>query len=175
MARWQSNMTLSAGQYPLVAILDLFFILLIFFLIGNSVVFWPGTQVETSLSLPRTTQADRHEADKLIITITRSGQIFFNEKALDWHGLEKELRERVRESNITSARRQHVDPASGLMATRPPMVALRADKDLPYERINAVMALARALDLGVYLVADIDVQNDAPRLNLAPVRTNQSP
>ena len=67
-------MNVSAGQYPLVAILDLFFILLIFFLIGNSVVFWPGTQVETSLSLPRTAQAEMHEADKLIITITRSGQ-----------------------------------------------------------------------------------------------------
>ncbi|HQL10149.1 MAG TPA: biopolymer transporter ExbD [Lentisphaeria bacterium] len=175
MPRWKSNMNVSAGQYPLVAILDLFFILLIFFLIGNSVVFWPGTQVETSLSLPRTAQAEMREADKLIITITRSGQIFFNEKALDWHGLEKELRERVRESNITSARRRNLDPATAPKASRPPMVALRADKDLPYERINAVMALARSLGLGVYLVADVEATNAAPQLNLAPARSSQMP
>lgn len=172
MPRWKSKLKVEAGHYPLVAILDLFFILLIFFLIGNSVVFWPGTQVETSLSLPRSAQAELHEADKLIITITRSGQIFFNEKALDWHGLEKELRERVRESNITSARRQNLSADS---SSRPPMVALRADKDLPYERINAVMALARSLGLGVYLVADQETSGDAPLINLSPARGGPTP
>lgn len=172
MLRWKSNMTIAAGQLPVVAILNLFFILLIFFLIGNSVVFWPGTQVETSLRLPRSAQAEMHEADKLIITITRSGQIFFNEKALDWHGLEKELRERVRESTITSAKRRNLDPATAPKASRPPMVVLRADKDLPYERIYAVMTLARSLDLGVYLVSDVERQNGGPRLNLAPVRND---
>ncbi|NMA45054.1 MAG: hypothetical protein GX945_00680 [Lentisphaerae bacterium] len=175
MPRWKSNMNIPVGQYPLVAILNLFFILLIFFLIGNSVVFWPGTQVETSLTLPRIAQADMHEADKLIITITRSGQIFFNEKALDWHDLEKELRERARESNITSAQRRNLDPATVPKASRPPMVALRADKDLPYERINAVMALARSLGLGVYLVADVEATPSTPQLTPAPTRSSQTP
>jgi biopolymer transport protein ExbD len=116
-----------------------------------------------------------HEADKLIITITRSGQIFFNEKALDWHDLEKELRERARESNITSAQRRNLDPATVPKASRPPMVALRADKDLPYERINAVMALARSLGLGVYLVADVEATPSTPQLTPAPTRSSQTP
>ena len=98
MIRWRTNIEYEAGQYPWIALLDVFFILLVFFLISNSVVFWPGTKLETALSLPTASSAKLQEADKLIVTITRSGQIFFNEKELDWHGLEQELDGRVLES-----------------------------------------------------------------------------
>ncbi len=159
-------MGVTAGQYPLVAILDLFFILLIFFLIGNSVVFWPGTQVETSLALPRTANPQLHEADKLIITITRSGKIYFNEKPLDWHGLERELGNRVRESRIAAAGRMNLPADQAEASRRPPMVVLRADKDLSYEVITNVVSLARSLGLGVYMVTDTTTHDGDQRQNL---------
>jgi len=154
MARWQTDFKVEPGNYPLIALVDLFFILIIFFLIVNSVVFWPGTKVETSLALPRIAHAQRHEADKLIITITRSGQIYFNEKSLDWHGLEKELGNRVRESGIAAARRMNVTPEQAVEQGRAPMVVLRADKGLQYDVITNVISMARSLGLGVYLVTD---------------------
>ena len=78
MIHWRTNIEYEAGQYPWIALLDVFFILLVFFLISNSVVFWPGTKLETALSLPTASSAKLQEADKLIVTITRSGQIFFS-------------------------------------------------------------------------------------------------
>ncbi len=163
MARWKTDFKVEPGCYPLVALVDLFFILIIFFLIVNSVVFWPGTKVETSLALPRIAHAQRHEADKLIITITRSGQIYFNEKSLDWHGLEKELGNRVRESGIAAAGRMNATPEMAAEQGRAPMVVLRADKNLHYEVITRVVSLARSLGLGVYLVADEKNDDDDQR------------
>ena len=109
MIRWRTNIEYEAGQYPWIALLDVFFILLVFFLISNSVVFWPGTKLETALSLPTASSAKLQEADKLIVTITRSGQIFFNEKELDWHGLEQELDGRVLESVQAFSNRHHLE------------------------------------------------------------------
>ncbi|MDD4097996.1 MAG: biopolymer transporter ExbD [Lentisphaeria bacterium] len=167
MARWKTDVEVVPGNYPLVALIDLFFILLIFFLIENSVVFWPGTKVETSLSLPRTPNPQLHEADKLIITITRSGQIFFNEKSLDWHGLEKELGNRVRESGIAAAGRLNQPPGQADPTRRPPMVVLRADRNLSYDVITSVVSLARSLGLGVYMVTDTNSGDGSQTRNLA--------
>jgi len=166
MARWKTDVAVKPGVYPLVALIDLFFILLIFFLIENSVVFWPGTKVETSLALPRTANPQLHEADKLIITITRSGKIYFNEKSLDWHGLEKELGNRVRESGIAAAGRMNLPADQAEASRRPPMVVLRADKDLSYEVITNVISLARSLGLGVYMVTDTTTNDGDQRQNL---------
>ena len=165
MARWKTDVEVKPGRYPLVALIDLLFILLIFFLIENSVVFWPGTQVETSLALPRTANPQLHEADKLIITITRSGKIYFNEKPLDWHGLERELGNRVRESRIAAAGRMNLPADQAEASRRPPMVVLRADKDLSYEVITNVVSLARSLGLGVYMVTDTTTHDGDQRQN----------
>ncbi|MDD3953116.1 MAG: biopolymer transporter ExbD [Lentisphaeria bacterium] len=141
--------------------ISLFFILIIIFMISNSVVFWTGTRVETSLSLPTVRSVELNVADKMIITITRSGEVFFNEKSLDWHELQRELGERVRESRIAMAKVSGLDPERDSNAHIAPMVIVRADKNISYETISRVMDLARSLDLNVYLAAD-------PPANAAP-------
>ena len=122
MIRWRTNIEYEAGQYPWIALLDVFFILLVFFLISNSVVFWPGTKLETALSLPTASSAKLQEADKLIVTITRSGQIFFNEKELDWHGLEQELDGRVLESVQAFSNRHHLEDDPDAPTRKPAIV-----------------------------------------------------
>ena len=165
MIRWRTNIEYEAGQYPWVALLDVFFILLVFFLISKSVVFWPGTKLETALSLPTASSAKLQEADKLIVTITRSGQIFFNEKELDWHGLEQELDGRVLESVQAFSNRHHLedDPDA---PTRKPAIVLRADKDITYETITKIITLARSKNLGIFLVTDIEKKQGVPEVNL---------
>ena len=49
---------------------------------------------------------------------------------------------------------------------RPPMVVLRADKDLSYEVITNVISLARSLGLGVYMVTDTTTNDGDQRQNL---------
>ncbi len=75
--RTKTSLKIMTGSAPLVPLVSLFFILLVFFMISNSLVFWPGTKVETSLRLPKARISSLSEADKLVVTITRSGQLFF--------------------------------------------------------------------------------------------------
>ncbi|MFA6814828.1 MAG: biopolymer transporter ExbD [Lentisphaeria bacterium] len=155
MMHWKSNLTEHYSIFPsIVGVISLFFILLILFMISNSVVFWMGTKVETSLTLPTVNTVELNVADKLIVTIARSGQIFFNEKKMDWHDLERELGERVRESRQSLANVLHKDSSSIKGFGRAPMIIVRADKEIPYETIAKVMDLSRSLGLNVYLAAD---------------------
>ena len=165
MIHWQTKIEYEAGQYPWIALLDVFFILLVFFLISNSVVFWPGTKLESALNLPKAAAAKLQEADKLIITITHSGQIFFQEKELDWHGLEQELGERVLESAQAFNNRHNLENTPDA-PTRKPTIVLRADKDITYETINKVITLARSKNLGIFLVTDIEKGNPVPEVNI---------
>jgi biopolymer transport protein ExbD len=143
-----------------IPLIDLFFILLIFFMISNSVVFWPGAKVETSVRLPRSREPSMSEADKLVVTITQSGRLFFNDRNVAWDELERELSELVRESRIATGRRRGEEPAEAGRRLRSPLLVLRADKGIAYDRIMAVMSLARSLGLGVYLVTDTSDTGD---------------
>jgi biopolymer transport protein ExbD len=155
MPRWTHSLKESPDTFPtVVGLISLFFILIILFMISNSVVFWTGTKVETSLALPTVRSVELNVADKMIITITRSGEIFFNEKSLDWHELQRELGERVRESRIAMEKVSGLDSERDSGTHIAPMVIVRADKNISYETISRVMDMARSLDLNVYLAAD---------------------
>ncbi len=155
MPQWTHSLKKSPETFPtVVGLISLFFILIIIFMISNSVVFWTGTRVETSLSLPTVRSVELNVADKMIITITRSGELFFNEKSLDWYELQRELGERVRESRIAMAKVSGFNPDQPSNPQAAPMVIVRADKNIAYETISRVMDMARSLDLNVYLAAD---------------------
>ena len=149
----------SAGVAVAPAI-DLFFLLLVFFMLSNSIVFWPGAKVDTQLRLPRARVNSMRKADKIIITITQSGRLFFNDRDVDWEDLERGLRELLRQSHEASV------AAGGGGAADPdraqPLVVLRADRDIPYQQIIDVMTLARSLELGVYLVTDSQSTSSPP-------------
>jgi len=154
MLQIKANVRPLAVAPTVIPLIDLFFILLIFFMISNSVVFWPGTRVETSVRLPRSRNPGMSEADKLVLTITKSGRLFFNDRQVPWDELERELSERVRESRIASSHRLHRKKTPKPGRRRAPLLVLRADKGIAYDQIMAVMSLARSLGMGVYLVTD---------------------
>ena len=157
------------GPTPLIALVDVVFLLLIFFMISSSLVFWPGTPVETNVNLPRSRTSNMRAADKLVVTMTRSGRVpdqsveilyYFGDEPVSWDELERKLNEAVRELRETARLRQQVQAADPQAATEPPrqarspLVVLRADRNIPYGKIVEVMSLARSLDLGVYLVTE---------------------
>ncbi|MBN2452514.1 MAG: biopolymer transporter ExbD [Lentisphaeria bacterium] len=143
-----------SGCAPLVPLVDVFYILLVCFMISSSLVFWPGTKVETSLRLPRARVSSMGEADKLVVTITRSGQVFFNDRNVAWEDLERELSQRVHDSRTAAANRLGGETGNGGDKGRHPMLVLRADREIAYEQFFDVMTLGRSLGLDVWLVSD---------------------
>ncbi|OPZ31066.1 MAG: biopolymer transport protein ExbD [Lentisphaerae bacterium ADurb.BinA184] len=141
----RTTLKIHAGEFDAIPFLNLFFLLLIFFIISSSLVFQPGIPV----NLPVAPASDTRSAERLVVTITASNLLFFNDAPVAWEELERQLRELVLTSRQFMARR-----AGAGGADLPPVVVLRADARVPYDNIVRVMSLARSLKLGVYLVTD---------------------
>jgi biopolymer transport protein ExbD len=141
-----------AGQIDPIPLINVVFLLLIFFIISSSLVFQAGIPVE----LPKAVNPSMSVTDKLVITINRdaSDLLFFNDKPVKWDELERELRELVLESKLIMARRAGT-LGSSRESARSPLVVLRADRNVPYARVMEVMSLARSLNLGVFLATDL--------------------
>ncbi len=155
----KTNLKAFAGAVDPIPIIDLFFLLLIFSLIGSSLVFQPGIQVQ----LPRAPATEMHGLPKIVVTISRptsetqAGRemVFFNDSLVTWDSLEKRLRQEVRDKRLAMGRTAtEEEKRSG--HRKEPLLVLRADAGVAYEKIIRVMSLARSLDLGVYLVTDPD-------------------
>jgi len=123
-------------------------------MISNSLVFWPGTKVETSLRLPKARISSMSEADKLVVTVTRSGQLFFNDRNVAWPDLERELARMVHDFRAAAAGRAGLAAGAAAEGIRQPMLVLRADKDISYSQFFDIMTLGRSLGLDVWLVSD---------------------
>ena len=131
---------MSGGGLVLTPLVDVIFLLLIFFMIGSSLVFQPGITV----NLPETRQEFKSVADKLIITLTKEKLLFFNDQRLeDWNHLEQRL------ANVAYARRSSPKSAN---AHRSPVIILKADKDVTYDDIVKIMSITRRYGLNVFLV-----------------------
>ena len=135
---------LSGTSLTLTPLVDVIFLLLIFFMIGSSLVFQPGITV----NLPETRQELKSVADKLIITLTNEKLLFFNDQRLeDWNHLEQRLADVAYKRD--TARRSGTTPKDG---HRSPIIILKADKDVSYDNIVKIMSITRRYGLNVFLV-----------------------
>ena len=82
---------LTAHKVMLVPLVDLFFLLLIFFMMGSSMVFQPGIDVD----LPGSA-GDMQGSDKQVITLKKNGQLYFNTRLVpNWDDKAGGLNERM--------------------------------------------------------------------------------
>ena len=140
-ARFRRTLQLLSGtSLTLTPLVDVIFLLLIFFMIGSSLVFQPGITV----NLPETRQEFKSVADKLIITLTKEQLLFFNDQRLeDWNHLEQRL------ANVAYNQRL---PATPTHSNRSPIIILKADKEVAYDDIVKIMSITRRYGLSVFLV-----------------------
>ena len=132
---------LTGTNAALTPLINVVFLLLIFFMISSSLVFQPGITV----NLPETKQEFKSVADKLIITITKEKLLFFNDQRLeDWIHLDQRL------SDIAHNHRHGTNGDDGIVRT--PIIILKADRDVPYKDIVKVMSITRRYGFGVFLV-----------------------
>jgi len=118
--RFKRRLKIERGLLDITPLVDVIFLLLIFFMLSSSFVFNPGIKVD----LPETVSSENIRASDLVITITVH-DIFFRDQTvpLSMDGLKQRL-------NMAAGK----DPKSRLI--------VKADANVPHGRVVKVMSLA---------------------------------
>lgn len=93
--RFKSRYAVHKGELDIAPLIDVIFLLLIFFMLTSSFIFQPGIRVD----LPKAITSEVIERKNLILTITRDNKIYVNERALSEEELLSRLRIAAKESN----------------------------------------------------------------------------
>lgn len=141
-----------SGKLDIAPIVDVVFLLLIFFALSSSFVFHPGLPVD--IRLPRVKAVHMHATEKIVVVLTGDGGIYLNDKRVESGDLERELTDLAFVSKAVTAQRANASVESLEDTPRSPKVLLLSDASVPYHRIVEVMSLARSLNLGVFLATD---------------------
>ncbi len=102
------------------SLVDVLFLLLIFFMVTSAFVEQPNIKLE----LPATSHTEVSRVERMVLTISRDGQLFIQDKPVDKQNLEKELRRVV-------------------LDTGEEILVLKADKLVPYGDVVGIMDDAR--------------------------------
>ena len=105
---------------PLTSLIDIVFLLLIYFLLTSNFV----TQQTIDVQLPKVEMEAPAIEQLVVITVDRQGNFYFADTLVD----ERELASRVR---------------LGLAAAVRPEVVIKADRDVSYDRVVAAMDIAK--------------------------------
>ena len=119
------------GAPDLLPFINVFFLLLIFFMLGSSFVQVSGIPV----NLPETASLSAESVKKYIITLDQNGKIYFNDAVMD--NL-KQLKGKLL-SDIPGGERN--------------AIVLRADRANNFETVAGIMALAEELRLNMFILA----------------------
>ena len=98
------------------SLVDVLFLLLIFFMVTSAFVEQPNIKLE----LPSTRHSEISKIERMVLTISRDGQLFLQDKPVEKKDLEKELR-RV------------------ILDTGDDVLVLKADKFVPYGVVIGIM------------------------------------
>ncbi len=129
--RIRTRLKISKGIPDLVPFVGVFFLLLIFFMIGSSFVQVSGIHVD----LPKVSGSSSYGAKKIVVTVDRSGKIYFNDIVLN-------------DMNELKAKLLSVKPASSERTT----ILLRSDRTAEFGIVARIMALAEDLNINVFLL-----------------------
>ncbi|HJO93283.1 MAG TPA: biopolymer transporter ExbD [Victivallales bacterium] len=122
----ETRLKILKGKYNFVPLIDVIFLLLIFFMLSSSFVQVSAINVQ----LPSVT-GEPTSAEKLVITIDKYDNYYFNDQVMDLKTLKEQLA-------VLSSKYQ-VDS-----------IIIRADKATPQGAVAKVLAMATSLNLNVY-------------------------
>lgn len=128
---FRSRLKVLKGRTDLTPMVDVLFLLLIFFMLSSSFVQVSGIKVD----LPKISYGSNLGVEKFVITIDESNNIFFNDQPIGgkWDVLKEKLSQLGSRSE------------SGI-------IVLRADNKTPFGTVAKVMSLAEEANLSVFLV-----------------------
>lgn len=128
-----------SGMPPMIAVVDIFFLTLFFFMLSSSFVQVSGIKVD----LPRAATTVTADIEKFIVTIAWSAegpQLFFNDRPVTHEKLREDLAK-----------------ISGV--SRSAMIVIRADRRIPFEPVSEIMTMAEKAQLASF-IAVMPSRND---------------
>lgn len=120
--RFKKSLEIEKGRLDIAPLIDVVFLLLIFFMLTSSFIFQPGIRV----NLPRAVTSEVLKKELLVITVTADDEVFINERSVT----SEELL-----SRITVAARGD-DP-----------ILIRADKQAGLGKVIEIWDMCRQLDV----------------------------
>ena len=133
--RFTTNVRIFRGRMDMAPLIDVMFILVVFFLISTSYDFQPGHKV----NLPVST-APLVAGDKLVVVVTTKGDatkdenivFFFNNEQVSLDDLNVKLNERINKRSITLPGNK----------TRYPTISLKVDQNVPHKYVQKIFQIA---------------------------------
>ena len=128
----QTRLKISQGRPDFVPFLGVFFLLLIFFMLGSSLFRYPGFRV----SLPEVQVRHSFGAKKIIVTVDKQGRIFLND---------------IEFQEMSALKTRLLDIVNTAAQDRSTII-LRADAQAEYGTVARIMSLAEDLKINVFLL-----------------------
>src|SRR3990167_1866594 len=91
--RLKRRTSIRKGQLDIAPLIDVVFLLLIFFMLTSNFVFQPGIKV----SLPKAITSEVISSENIVVTVTGQDLLFLNEKPITIHDLTQRLKENTGE------------------------------------------------------------------------------
>ena len=130
-----TNLKILEGNYNYIPFINIFFLLLIFFMLNSSFVQVSAINIELP-PLP----GQPISTEKLVITIDKNQNYYFNDQVMNLKTIKEQL------ANIVS--KYQIDS-----------IILQADQNAPQGAVAKILSLANNLDLNVYLAVDSSNSN----------------
>ena len=122
------------GGPDLLPFVNVFFLLLVFFMIGSSFVPVSGIPV----NLPEVPSVSTYSMKKHIITLDHSGRIYFNDAVVE---------------DLQQLKGKLLSEIPGSFRGKGDAIVLRADRSNNFETISRIMAMAEELHLNMFILA----------------------
>lgn len=126
--RYQTSLKIFEGRPDLTPMIDVVFLLLIFFMLSSSFVQVSGIPVV----LPKAAASSNMSVDKLVVSIDKHNQLYFDDHRMNW----ADMTEKLQKCKVD----WHANT-----------VIIRADRSTEYGSVVKMMSLARSLGLNVYV------------------------
>ncbi len=131
----KTSLKIKKGRFDFVPLLSVIFLLLIFIMFSSSFVQVSAIQI----NLPDA-GAMRTNTEKLVISIDKDSNFYFNDQEMGFNKLKEKLGQMVTVSKIKS-------------------IILRADKDTTHGVVTKILALAVKMKLNVYFAVASSTEN----------------
>jgi len=119
-------------SFNAISLTDIIFLLLVFFLLSSTFVLQPGVKVQ----LPATTSTDISSEKSVVISLTKEGAVYLNDKLVNKIELGAQLRQKV------------VDVGN-------PILVFRVDKSALVDGLIEVMDIAKAAGADRFVIATV--------------------
>ncbi len=146
----QNSVSLIKGRPDLTPMVDVLFLLLIFFMLSSSFVQVSGVEVD----LPETSVRGTRGVKKFIITVDKQSKLWFNDFPQTFESLKEEL-QRVSSDSLKIS----------------DTIVIRADKDASFGIVATIMAVAEEANLNAFIA--INSVDDAALPKLEDIEDNE--